>query len=104
VYRPDTAKLSRHPYFWDAEKRLEFILSVSDRFELEKEKEKNDKGGYVSPFTPMLEEGAAQVVGTNWLNRLDPHLKHELVNLKRRGYDGAKVLDLLRAIRNKVCP
>lgn len=98
--RPDTAKLSRHPYFWDAEKRLEFVLSVSDRFELEKEKEKNDKG-YVSPFTPMLEEGAPQVVGTNWLNRLDQHLKHELVNLKRRGYDGGKVLDLLRAIRNK---
>ena len=91
-----------HPYFWSYEKRLEFMLTVSDRFELEKDKEKNE-AGYVSAHLPRLERGAAEVVGTNWLNRLDPRMKHELVALKRRGYDGAKILDLLRAIRNKVC-
>jgi hypothetical protein len=29
---------------------------------------------------------------------------NELFQTKRRGYDGAKILDLLRAIRNKVYP
>jgi len=104
--RPDTARVSMHPYFWDDEKRLDFLLAMSDRFELEKDKEKNSKppGAYVSHYIPQLEHGASRVVGSDWLQKLDPALRFELVgNPKRRGYDGAKVLDLLRVIRNKVC-
>lgn len=36
------------------------------------------------------------------MKRLDRLFLAELVSNKRRGYDGEKVLDLLRAIRNKV--
>jgi len=48
-----------------------------------------------------LEEGAPDVVGPSWFKSLDKHMYNELFQTKRRGYDGAKVLDLLRAIRNK---
>ncbi|KAG0638880.1 hypothetical protein HOY80DRAFT_1046658 [Tuber brumale] len=103
--RPDATKVLIHPFFWSPEKQLAFLLDVSDRFEVEKDKEKvtSPEGGYKSPFIPMLERNAREVCGGtgDWMKRLDRLFLAELVNNKRRGYDGEKVLDLLRAIRNK---
>ncbi|KAI5795117.1 hypothetical protein EDC01DRAFT_615089 [Geopyxis carbonaria] len=98
--RPDTAKVGTHPFFWDNEKRLDFLLTVSDRFELEKDKEKNDPS-YSSPHIPVLEHDALNVLGPSWFSKLDKHMHNELFKTKRRGYDETKLLDLLRAIRNK---
>ena len=105
--RPDATKVLVHPFFWSPEKQLTFLLDVSDRFEVEKDKEKvtGPEGSYKSPFIPLLERNARQVCGGgagDWMKRLDRLFLAELVSNKRRGYDGEKVLDLLRAIRNKV--
>ena len=105
--RPDATKVLVHPFFWSAEKQLTFLLDVSDRFEVEKDKEKvsGPEGWYKSPFIPLLERNAREVCGGgagDWMKRLDRLFLGELVSNKRRGYDGEKVLDLLRAIRNKV--
>lgn len=86
---------------------MTFLLDVSDRFEVEKDKEKitGPEGWYKSPFIPLLERNAREVCGGgagDWMKRLDRLFLAELVSNKRRGYDGEKVLDLLRAIRNKV--
>ncbi|TGZ82833.1 hypothetical protein EX30DRAFT_369885 [Ascodesmis nigricans] len=105
--RPDTAKAGAHPLFWNDEKRLEFLCNVSDRFEMEEQKEKADikakcRSPYKSPYIPILEEHALPVVrGDGWLAHLDEHLSRELSMNKRRGYDGGKLLHLLRMIRNK---
>ncbi|CBQ68454.1 related to IRE1-protein kinase [Sporisorium reilianum SRZ2] len=91
-HRPSAAEVLTHPYFWDPNKRLNFLQDASDRFEI------MDK----DPPTPalvLLESKARDVLGTDWHRRCD---KMFLDNLgKFRKYDPASVQDLLRAMRNK---
>ncbi len=47
-----------------------------------------------------LETGAMEIIGPDWHKRLDKMFVDQLG--KQRKYDGSKILDLLRAIRNKV--
>lgn len=89
-----------HPYFWNPERRLLFLIDSSDRFEKEKDLEKDGK--YKSPYIALLERDANSIVKTDWLKRIDRAFHEEVMGNKRRGYDGEKVLDLLRVIRNKV--
>ncbi|TKY89973.1 hypothetical protein EX895_001271 [Sporisorium graminicola] len=90
--RPSAAEVLTHPYFWDPNKRLNFLQDASDRFEI------MDK----DPPTPalvLLESKARNVLGTDWHRRCD---KMFLDNLgKFRKYDPSSVQDLLRAMRNK---
>ncbi len=90
--RPSAAEVLTHPYFWDPNKRLNFLQDASDRFEI------MDK----DPPTPalvLLESKARNVLGTDWHRRCD---KMFLENLgKFRKYDPTSVQDLLRAMRNK---
>ena len=99
--RPDTQTIMMHPYFWTHERRLLFLIDSSDRFEKEKDLEKDGK--YRSPHINVLERDALNVVKTDWLKKIDRAFYEEVMGNKRRGYDGEKVLDLLRVIRNKVC-
>ncbi|CDS81856.1 related to IRE1-protein kinase [Sporisorium scitamineum] len=91
-FRPSAAEVLTHPYFWDPNKRLNFLQDASDRFEI------MDK----DPPTPalvLLESKARSVLGTDWHRRCD---KMFLENLgKFRKYDPSSVQDLLRAMRNK---
>ena len=90
--RPSASEILTHPYFWDANKRLNFLQDASDRFEI---MEKDPP----SPALVILESKAMQVVGTDWHRRCD---KAFLENLgKFRKYDPGSVQDLLRAMRNK---
>jgi len=90
--RPDTTSCLLHPYFWDADRRLNFLQDASDRFEImSREPRERD--------LVRLESEAFKVVGHDWRSRLD---KAFLENLgKFRKYDGSSVQDLLRALRNK---
>ncbi|KAF8455671.1 hypothetical protein BGX38DRAFT_1166071 [Terfezia claveryi] len=97
--RPDTTTILTHPYFWTAERRLLFLIDTSDRFEKEKDSEKDPK--YKSPYIPILERDAKNIVKGDWLKRIEHAFYEEVMGNKRRGYDGEKVLDLLRVIRNK---
>ncbi|KAK9456377.1 hypothetical protein V1511DRAFT_487277 [Dipodascopsis uninucleata] len=90
--RPTAADIMMHPYFWSPQKRLDFLLEVSDRFEIEKRDPP-------SPLLQELESRPGEVVYNDWHKRLD---KCVLENLgKYRKYYPDKVLDLLRALRNK---
>lgn len=97
--RPDTSTILTHPYFWTPERRLLFLIDTSDRFEKEKDSEKDPK--YKSPHIPILERDAKNIVRGDWLKRINQAFYEEVVGNKRRGYDGERVLDLLRVIRNK---
>lgn len=90
--RPDATTVLRHPFFWNAERRLNFLLDVSDRFEIE---ERDPP----SPLLLMLESGSSEVVNDNWYAKLDRNFIDNLG--KYRKYNGASILDLLRALRNK---
>ncbi|KAI9796306.1 MAG: bifunctional endoribonuclease/protein kinase ire1 [Piccolia ochrophora] len=91
--RPDAATVMTHPFFWSAEKRLNFLVDVSDHFE-------------GVPRDPpcadlqTLESVAPEVLGVDFLKRLDKAFVDTLG--KQRKYTGSRMLDLLRALRNKV--
>ncbi|OAQ96938.1 hypothetical protein LLEC1_03624 [Akanthomyces lecanii] len=90
--RPPAREVMAHPFFWSAKKRLAFLCDVSDHFE----KEPRDPP---SPALQELERHAAQVTRGDFLK----HLPREFVDSlgKQRKYTGSRLLDLLRALRNK---
>ncbi|RPA81726.1 hypothetical protein BJ508DRAFT_345750 [Ascobolus immersus RN42] len=90
--RPDANTVLMHPFFWPAEKRLQFLLDISDHFEAEPRDPP-------SPHLQILENEAAAVLGEDWYQHIDQILIDNLG--KYRKYSGQKILDLLRALRNK---
>lgn len=90
--RPDTSLIMRHPYFWTYNKKLEFLLKVSDRFEIERRDPP-------SPLLLSLEEAGQTVHQGDWLARFDQEFIDNLG--KYRKYNTDKLMDLLRALRNK---
>ncbi|ORX96452.1 hypothetical protein K493DRAFT_217518 [Basidiobolus meristosporus CBS 931.73] len=91
-HRPSAHEVMLHPYFWTPAKRLSFLQDVSDRFEVE---ERDPP----SPLLEVLEENAEEVVGEDWYERIDRVLIENLGRYRR--YDGYRIQDLLRAMRNK---
>ncbi|CAG8960130.1 hypothetical protein HYFRA_00010609 [Hymenoscyphus fraxineus] len=90
--RPTARQVMAHPFFWSAKKRLNFLCDVSDHFE----KEKRD------PPTPPLQElesYASQVTRGDFLKYLSKDFVDSMG--KQRKYTGSRLLDLLRALRNK---
>lgn len=91
--RPDIGVVMKHPYFWSVEKKLEFLLKVSDRFEVERRDPPSD-------LLLKLESIASDVLGPKgWFDKFDAKFIDNLG--KYRKYNTHKLMDLLRAIRNK---
>ncbi|EPS43329.1 hypothetical protein H072_2682, partial [Dactylellina haptotyla CBS 200.50] len=65
--RPDATAVLTHPFFWSADKKLTFLLDVSDRWE----KEERDPP---SPLLQKLEGYAKPTFGTDWFKKLDKGL------------------------------
>ncbi|EDR22375.1 hypothetical protein, conserved [Entamoeba dispar SAW760] len=84
--RPTAEQIMALPLFWDFNKKLNFIKSASDLFEMD-------------PSMIITRELDASGIGIRWHQSLDPGLVDSLV--KFRKYDFNKTRDLLRAIRNK---
>ncbi|KAM7192474.1 hypothetical protein V8F33_008349 [Rhypophila sp. PSN 637] len=92
-HRPPIREVMAHPFFWDAKKRLTFLVDVSDHFEKEP---RDPPSGDLS----RLEASAAKVIsGGDFLQKLPTQFVESLG--KQRKYTGGKMLDLLRALRNK---
>ncbi|KAK9719627.1 bifunctional endoribonuclease/protein kinase ire1 [Basidiobolus ranarum] len=91
-HRPSAYAIMLHPYFWTPAKRLAFLQDVSDRFEVE---ERDPP----SLLLQALEDNAENVVGDDWYGRIDRVLIDNLGRYRR--YDGYRIQDLLRAMRNK---
>ncbi|KAG0172317.1 bifunctional endoribonuclease/protein kinase ire1 [Apophysomyces sp. BC1034] len=90
--RPTADVILAHPFFWSPAKRLGFLQDVSDRFEVEQRDPP-------SPLLQRLEANSAAVIGNDWYRRIDRVVANDLG--KFRKYDGKRVRDLLRALRNK---
>lgn len=90
--RPDTVSILKHPYFWNYNKKLEFLLKVSDRFEIERRDPPSD-------LLLKLELVGDKVHRKDWLSQFDNVFTENLG--KYRKYNTDKVMDLLRALRNK---
>lgn len=90
--RPDTGAILKHPYFWSSGKKLEFLLKVSDRFEVERRDPPSE-------LLIKLEQSGLKIHGGDWLSRFDSKFNENLG--KYRKYNQDKSMDLLRALRNK---
>ncbi|XP_066833888.1 serine/threonine-protein kinase/endoribonuclease IRE2 [Anser cygnoides] len=88
--RPSAPVVLMHPFFWSAEKQLQFFQDVSDRIEKEPAE---------GTIVAALEAGGRSVVRTNWRMHISLPLQTDL--RKFRTYKGGSVRDLLRAMRNK---
>jgi serine/threonine-protein kinase/endoribonuclease IRE1 len=107
--RPTALQVLHHPYFWAADRRLDFLCDCSDHFEREPRGSHED--GYLgdSEHLALLESRAADVILSDhvgnsnaipdFLARLDRPFVETLG--KQRKYSGGRLLDLLRALRNK---
>ncbi|KAF9765184.1 hypothetical protein IL306_002583, partial [Fusarium sp. DS 682] len=89
--RPTAKEIMAHPFFWSPKKRLAFLCDVSDHFE----KEPRDPP---SPALAELERHAGDVTH-DFLKVLPRDFVESLG--KQRKYTGSRLLDLLRALRNK---
>jgi serine/threonine-protein kinase/endoribonuclease IRE1 len=90
--RPSAVEVMSHPFFWSAKKRLAFLCDVSDHFE----KEVRDPP---SPALQELERHASEVTSGDFLRALPRDFIESMG--KQRKYTGSRLLDLLRALRNK---
>lgn len=92
--RPTALQVMSHPFFWSPEKRLNFLCDCSDHWE----REPRDPP---SEDLCQLEEYSWAVLDKkrNFLEKLDRGFVASLG--KQRKYTGDRMLDLLRALRNK---
>ncbi|CRG91047.1 serine/threonine-protein kinase/endoribonuclease IRE1 [Talaromyces islandicus] len=92
--RPDATTVLMHPFFWGPSERLNFLCDVSDHFEFEPRDPP-------SPALEYLESIGQDVMGPDmdFLKLLPRDFKDNLG--KQRKYTGSRMLDLLRALRNK---
>ncbi len=102
--RPTALQVLNHPFFWSAEKRLAFLCDCSDHFE--REPRGYVEHGYSGDSLDLqrLERKAGEVMGlsvdrADFLAKLDRHFVDTLG--KQRKYNTNRLLDLLRALRNK---
>ena len=93
-FRPDATDVLIHPFFWSTSDRLNFLCDVSDHFEFEPRDPPSDA-------LLCLESVAPKVIGPemDFLRQLPKDFKDSLG--KQRKYTGSRMLDLLRALRNK---
>ncbi|KAI8138581.1 hypothetical protein BJV82DRAFT_582748 [Fennellomyces sp. T-0311] len=90
--RPTADTVLTHPFFWTAAKRLAFLQDASDRFEVEQRDPP-------SRLLQQLESDVEPIIGHDWHRKLDRVVVNDL--RKFRKYDGRRMRDLLRVLRNK---
>jgi serine/threonine protein kinase len=88
--RPSAAEVCKHPFFWSAQKRLDFFVELSDFLEHE---------SVNAPVVIAMEANGSAVVGRSWDRKLHASLLEDMNRYRK--YDTASVRDLLRVIRNK---
>ena len=94
-HRPDAASVLHHPFFWPADDRLDFLCHVSDGFEFEPRDPPSAALMHLESYGPEILAEA----GGDFLRALPREFRDTLG--KQRKYTGNRVLDLLRALRNK---
>ncbi|EEB09250.1 IRE protein kinase Ire1 [Schizosaccharomyces japonicus yFS275] len=90
--RPSIEQVLIHPFFWSVSKKLDFLIDVSDRYECEPREPP-------SALLQRLELHTEDIIKGDWTKELHESLLENLG--KYRKYDGGKVLDILRVLRNK---
>ncbi len=94
--RPDAVSVLAHPFFWPPAERLEFLCHVSDAFEFEPRDPPSEALMRLESYGSII---MAEAPKGDFLLALPREFRDTLG--KQRKYTGTRVLDLLRALRNK---
>lgn len=94
-FRPSAGQILAHPFFWLPSDRLEFLCSVSDQFESEPRDPPSRELQILESIAPVVLKDC----NGDFLGRLPPAFLATLA--KQRKYQGGRMLDVLRALRNK---
>jgi len=89
--RVSTARALAHPFFWPLSKRLTFLMDTSDRLETE--------GEGSALLVRFEQDGSRAIGGPDWIALVGDEFRKDLRRF--RTYQADRVVDLLRAIRNK---
>jgi len=89
--RPSASQILQHPFFWSPKKRLAFLCDVSDHFEKEPRDPPSKSLQILEDKATVCRKDFTKHLGTEFVESLG----------KQRKYTGSKLLDLLRALRNK---
>lgn len=91
--RPTAQQVLKHPVFWPVSKKLMFLLKFSDRFEIEiKDPE--------SKFIDKLTVTSNKIIkNKDWSTKFNKEFMDNLGKYRKYRFD--RVVDLLRAFRNK---
>ena len=92
-HRPSAKEVMAHPFFWDPKKRLDFLVDTSDAFEREPRDPPSDALANLESYGPYI------IKNKDFLKSLPKEFVESLG--KQRKYTGSRMLDLLRALRNK---
>lgn len=98
--RPSLEEVLKSPLFWKKEKRLRFLLDVSDRFELEDQFGGPSSSTMIRSFEAKMKADASNGGSNGGWNRMIDNSLWSDINLHRK-YNPSSYRDLLRAIRNK---
>ncbi|KAF2221545.1 hypothetical protein BDZ85DRAFT_265577 [Elsinoe ampelina] len=91
--RPSVSDVLEHPFFWRPKDRLQFLCDVSDHFEREPREPPSAHLKHLESYAPDV------IIKGDFLKVLPREFVDTLG--KQRKYTGNKLLDLLRALRNK---
>ncbi|TKX26244.1 ribonuclease-like protein 1 [Elsinoe australis] len=91
--RPNVNDILEHPFFWKPKDRLAFLCDVSDHFEREPREPPSEQLNVLESY------GEIVIPKGDFLKILPREFVDTLG--KQRKYTGSKMLDLLRALRNK---
>ena len=90
--RPSMKACLNHPVFWKPKRVLEFFRKASDYL-----KEAPDVPQSVKT---AIEEKGTVFTSDNWISEMDPIMQKDLKENKQSRYNGEKVEQILKAIRN----
>ena len=100
VRRPNCESILDHPFFWTSERKLRFLVSLSDRASSAKAGTSSTQDKKDKDLISELERFATIVLeGDDWISKLPKCLLVDLEN--RRRYSTRSVVDCLRMIRNR---
>ncbi|KAF4553903.1 Ribonuclease 2-5A-like protein [Elsinoe fawcettii] len=91
--RPNVNDILEHPFFWKPKDRLQFLCDVSDHFEREPRDPPSEQLELLESY------GEIVIPKGDFLKALPREFIDTLG--KQRKYTGSRMLDLLRALRNK---
>lgn len=87
--RPTSSEALKHPFFWSKLQTKECLTTISDILESRDQH-----------LLEAIEKISCDVFSKSWMDTLDAAVRDDLLSSSHRTYDGSKVRDLLRAVRN----